>query len=613
MKNFTIITSSKAAFKGLGAAILLFCSILLWSQESFFIPTETRYWDSSKAYNGYTLFGSGGTTYLIDMEGHIVHSWKIGTNPRFTPGGTLLDAVGGNPSNSNVWKELDWNGNVVWTYTETRTGYYPHHDFEKIYNPKLGDSTFIYIANKNYTATECLAAGANPALAPGGTYSGVQLDVVVEVDMKGNVIWEWAFFDHAVQEFDASKTATYGIVKDNPGRININQTGNPLKSDWLHCNSLDYNQDLDQIVINSVHGEFYVIDHGNTFLKGDPTGSKALAAGSKGHFLYRFGDPYKYGQGSAPSFSTNPEKTTTGNKQIGGSHNIQWIKPGLQGAGNFLVFNNGQNLFELTPQSYIVEINPYLNSSGTNTGAYVNPPTAGYNILNPVNQDLMKDKKNISKQITWMFSSKNNTSFFSTIGSSAQRLPNGNTLVCAMNSGHFFEICPSDTSIVWEYINPFTRSGVRKIKTDTYPTDNAAFRAYRYTADHPALKGHDLTPGKTMTGYDPSYLIPADITSIKKIAEQINSGLISQNYPNPFSVNTNIEFQLPADQKLSVIIYDLNGRVVKNLASRMFYSGKNTLVWDGTNDSGIKLNSGLYSYVLMNNNIKVGNKMIFTR
>ena len=593
--------------------IVLSSTLALVAQECFFTPTETRYWNSSKAYNGYTLFGSGGTTYLIDMEGHVIHSWKIGTNPRFTEVGTLLDAVGGDPSNSNVWKELDWNGNTVWSYTEKRSNYHPHHDFVKIYNPKLGDSTFMYIANKDYTSAQCLAAGANPANVSGGVYTGVQLDVVVEVNRVGKIIWEWAFFDHVVQDFDATKTATYGVIKNTPGRININMTGNPLKSDWLHCNSMDYNQQLDQVVINSVHGEFYVIDHGNTFVKNDSAASVTLAASSAGNFLYRFGDPYKYGQGSAPSFSTNPEKTSTGNKQIGGAHDIQWIKSGLSGEGNFLIFNNGQNLYEMTPQSYVVEINPYLNSSGTKTSAYVDPPTAGYNIVNPANSNLMKEKKNISKQITWMYSSKNNTSFFSTIGSSAQRLPNGNTFVCAMNSGHFFEICPADTSIVWEYINPFTRSGIKKIKTDTYPTDNSAFRAYRYTADHPALKDHDLTPGKTMTGYDPSYLVPADITSIQKIAEQINNGVVSQNYPNPFSVNTNIEFQLPSDQKLSVVIYDLNGKAVRNLANRMFYSGKNTLIWDGTDDSGNRLNSGLYCYVLMNNNIRVGNKMIFTR
>jgi hypothetical protein len=590
-------------------AVLLCLAGILSAQECFFTPTETRYWDQSKSYNGYTLFGSGGTTYLVDMEGHVVHSWKIGTNPRFTEGGTLLDAVGGDPSNSNVWKELDWNGNVVWTYTEKRSNYHPHHDFVKIYNPKLGDSTFMYIANKDYTAAQCLAAGANPASS---SYTGVQLDVVVEVNRAGRIIWEWAFFDHIVQEFDATKTATYGVVKNTPGRININMSGNPLKSDWLHCNSMDYNEQLDQVVINSVHGEFYVIDHGNTFLKNDSAGSIALAASSKGDFLYRFGDPAKYGQGSSPSFSTNPEKTSTGHKQIGGAHDIQWIKSGLPGAGNFLVFNNGQNLFELTPQSYIVEINPYLNASGVKTSAYVNPPDAGYNIVNPANSNLMKEKKNISKQVVWNYSSKNNTSFFSTIGSSAQRLPNGNTFVCAMNSGHFFEVYPTDTSVVWEYINPFTRTGIRKIKTDTYPTDNAAFRAYRYTADHPALVGHDLTPGATMTGFDPDYFIPANVVAIKKMTVENPVGSsLEQNYPNPFNATTTIDFKLDAEQRILASVYDLSGMKIKTLADHVFDRGENSLKWDGTDDAGNKVPRGLYFYVLRSKDKQMSKKMIY--
>jgi hypothetical protein len=589
--------------------VLLGLTGTISAQECFFTPTETRYWDQSKSYNGYTLFGSGGSTYLVDMEGHVVHTWKIGTNPRFTEGGTLLDAVGGDPSNSNVWKELDWNGNVVWTYTEKRSNYHPHHDFVKIYNPKLGDSTFMYIANKDYTAAQCLVAGANPASS---TYVGVQLDVIVEVNRAGRIIWEWAFFDHIVQEFDATKTATYGVVKNTPGRININMTGNPLKSDWLHCNSMDYNQTLDQVVINSVHGEFYVIDHGNTFLKNDSAGSVALAASSKGDFLYRFGDPAKYGQGSSPSFSANPEKTSTGHKQIGGAHDIQWIKSGLPGAGNFLVFNNGQNLFELTPQSYIVEINPYLNASGVKTSAYVNPPDAGYTTVNPANSNLMKEKKNISKQVVWNYSSKNNTSFYSTIGSSAQRLPNGNTFICAMNSGHFFEVSPSDTSIVWEYINPFTRSGIRKIKTDTYPTDNAAFRAYRYTADHPALMGHDLTPGATMTGFDPDYLIPANIVAIKKMTlENPVESSLEQNYPNPFNATTTIDFKLETEQHIRASVYDLSGKIVKTLADRVFSSGENSLQWDGTDEGGTKVPRGLYFYVLRSKDRQMSKKMIY--
>ena len=135
----------------------LFIAYYSFSQECFMIPTETRYWDAANTYNGYTLFGTAGHTYLIDFEGHVIHTWKIGTNPRFTPAGTLLDAVGGNPSSQAKWEELDWDGNVVWSYTETRSNYHPHHDFEKIYNPKLGDSTFIYIANKDsdFTAMSC--------------------------------------------------------------------------------------------------------------------------------------------------------------------------------------------------------------------------------------------------------------------------------------------------------------------------------------------------------------------------------------------------------------------------------------------------------------------------
>ena len=183
--------------------VLFLCASAIFAQESFMVKTETRYWDASNAYNGYTLFGTRGMSYLINMEGQVIHTWNIGTNPRFTEGGGLLDAVGGNPSNQNSWKEVDWSGNTLWQYTETRTAYHGHHDFAKIYNPKLGDSTFIYIANKDLTSAQCLAAGCDASQ----TYTTPQMDAIVEVDMQGNVIWEWCFFDHVVQDMYPSITA----------------------------------------------------------------------------------------------------------------------------------------------------------------------------------------------------------------------------------------------------------------------------------------------------------------------------------------------------------------------------------------------------------------------
>jgi hypothetical protein len=578
----------------------------LFSQESFMTPTETRYWDATKTYTGYTLFGTRGKSYLIDMEGHVVHMWNLGTNPRFTDNGNLLDAVGGNPSNQNTWQELDWDGNIVWQYSESRTNYHGHHDFAKIYNPKLGDSTFIYIANKDLTSQQCLDAGCNTA----NTYTNPQADAIVEVDRQGNVIWEWWFFDHVVQDMYSSKP-TYGVIANTPGKINLNLAGMQVQSDWLHCNSLDYNQELDLIVINSVHGEFYVIDHGNTFTANDASGSIALAASSLGDFKYRFGDPAKYNKGNPPSVLTNWEKSTTGHKQIGGAHDIQWIKPGLPGAGNFLIFNNAENLFELTPQSYIFEINPYLNSSGTNTGSFVNPPDAGYNIVPAANANLMKEKKNMSKQIVWMYSSKNNTSFYSTIGSSAQRLPNGNTFICSMNDGHFFEVSPSDTSIVWEYINPMTRDGIKRVKTDNYPTYNGVFRAYRYTSDHPALQGHDLTPGNTMTGATPDYYTPSDLTTIKEIPNNAKpNDNLNQNYPNPFNNNTTIDFELNESKQVNIDIYDFSGNHVKTIVNKYYSKGKYSVNWDASSESGTRVANGIYFCVLKADNKQISKKMI---
>jgi hypothetical protein len=456
--------------------------------------TELLYWDQTTAYNGYTLFAASGRSYLIDMEGNVVHTWQIGNNPQFLTNGNILDAAQDDPNNNKGWKELDWDGNVIWQYYETRKEYAPHHDWVKIYNPKLKAETFMYIANRTVTQEEAIAAGADPKKGP---YEGTQMDTVVEVDMKGNIIWEWRFIDHLVQDIDSTKTNYVGMGKtiaDYPGKLNINLPGRPLSKDWLHCNSMDYNQELDQIVINSVQGEFYVIDHGNTFLPNDSTGSIALAAGAKGDFLYRFGDPARYEQGDPPSILEDWTASTTGNKQIGGSHDIQWIASGLPGEGNFLVFNNGQYLFERTPQSYIFEINGFFDASKTDTGNYVNPPAAGYwKWASENDKDTHKQTKLMSNQIVWTYSSKSNTAFFSHIGSSAQRLPNGNTLICADTEGHLFEVT-SEGTLVWDYVNPITKSyGILKVEPDSIPMVNQVFRAYRYGSDHPALAGKVLT------------------------------------------------------------------------------------------------------------------------
>lgn len=461
-------------------------------------PTEMLYWDSSRAYNGYTLFGVRGTTYLLDMEGRVVHTWRVGTNPHLLDNGHVLDAATNDPSGFGGFKELDWDGVVVWQYTDTRSTYHPHHDFTRIFNPKLQAYTTLYVANKDLTAAQCLAAGAANIDQKAG---GIQMDAIVEVDMTGKVVWEWCFFDHLVQDVDPTKSNYVGVGKaiaDYPGRLNINLPGKPLRNDWLHCNSLDYNGELDQIVVNSVQGEFYVIDHGGTFVAGNPTASIAKAASSAGDFLYRFGDPARYEQGDPPAILEDWTQSTNGHKQLGGAHDVQWIGAGLTGAGHFLIFDNAQYLSEHTPQSYVLEIDPFLNGEGNDAGTYVNPPVAGYNLWEaPAVTD--KSPKWMSRQIVWSYSSLSNLTLFSHIGCSAQRLPNGNTLICADTEGYITEVT-AEGRVVWEYIVPVTPSGIVQAIGDNLPMVNSIFRAYRYGPDHPALAGRTLSPGKTIAG-----------------------------------------------------------------------------------------------------------------
>ena len=482
---------------GLLAVVACLGSYSLKGYERLQGPTELLFYDKAKAFGGYTLFGVGNRTFLLDMEGRVVHTWPVGTNPHLLDNGHIVDASKDDPSGFQGFKEVDWDGKTVWEYTEKRADYAPHHDWVRIFNRKLNAPTTLYIANKSFSHTEAVAAGADPGKGP---YEEGQMDAIVEVDLQGNIIWEWWFFDHVVQDVDPAKTNYAGqgkTVADHPGRINLNIPGKPLKRDWLHCNSIDHNAQSGHIVINSVQGELYVIDHDGTFIAGDFMGSIAKAASPAGDFLYRFGDPARYGQGDPPRVLENWDNATSGHKQMGGSHDASWIPAGLPGAGHLMVFNNGQYLYQRTPGSSILEINPFLDATGRDTGKYVNPPAAGYR-RETYDHDTHNEPRQISKQVVWSYRSINSHGFFSHIGSSGQRLPNGNTFICSDTEGHFFEVT-ADGKLAWEYINPVTRDGAVKILGDGLPMVNSAFRAYRYAPEHPAFKGRDLTPKGTIT------------------------------------------------------------------------------------------------------------------
>ena len=69
---------------------------------------------------------------------------------------------------------------------------------------------------------------------------------------------------------------------------------------------------------------------------------------------------------------------------------------------------------------------------------------------------------------------------------------------------------------------------------------------------------------------------------------------VSQNYPNPFNPSTTIPFQLAKSGYVTLKVYDMNGSLVKTLASNYKDAGSYELIWNGLNNDGQQVSSGQY-------------------
>jgi len=101
---------------------------------------------------------------------------------------------------------------------------------------------------------------------------------------------------------------------------------------------------------------------------------------------------------------------------------------------------------------------------------------------------------------TWTYTAPEKKEFYSFFISGAQRLSNGNTLVCYGSKGTFFEVTPEGEE-VWRFVNPAVGPEGSSVMEDERKPGNIVFRVHRYMADHPAFEDKDLTPGPVLTEY----------------------------------------------------------------------------------------------------------------
>jgi len=89
---------------------------------------------------------------------------------------------------------------------------------------------------------------------------------------------------------------------------------------------------------------------------------------------------------------------------------------------------------------------------------------------------------------------------------------------------------------------------------------------------------------------------------------------LENNYPNPFNPTTQINYSLPKNSDVKLIIYDLLGNKVKTLLDDEYHSaGFKTIKWNGTNELGVKTSSGVYFYALKAGSFYQTKKMILIK
>lgn len=462
------------------------------------------------AFDGYTLVAPTGATrtHLIDNCGRIINEWvseyRAGESAYLLEDGSLLrtcrlssDIFNGGGIGGRI-ERFDWSGDLVWSVNIADSSRHHHHDMTLLPNGHL-----VLLAWEYKSPEEVAAVGR---VAEGELWPPVLIEIDPAGAEGGDIVWEWHAWDHLVQNVNPNLD-NFGEPSEFWQRFDVNHIqnvsggfpGGGSGGDWFHCNAVTHHPGRDQLMLNSRNwNEFYIIDHNTT---------SAEAAGPAGDLLYRWGNPAAYGRGEASD------------RLLFQQHDPHWLLdegPATSGGdpnNTVLLFNNGNG----RPGGNGSTVDELTLPWDAATGTYATPTPGGTDAFLPAALD-------------WSWPENIGPDFFSPNISGAQRLPNGNTLICEGNQGHLFEI-DANGETAWEYTTAYNQFGA--IDQFDSPFGNSTFRAYRYSPDFPGLEGVDLTPGPVVEGNPLPFdcELHPDTTASTGIRETVR--LAASLYPNP--------------------------------------------------------------------------------
>ena len=448
-------------------------------------PTGTTVYDPEKCQNGYTLFeGTEKGILLIDMNGKAVRFWKDfqGFPCKMIKGGHLFGSLGARDPQAAYQDmtdvtEVDWDGNIEWTFNHNQlvddddTGEQwvarQHHDFQIEGNP-VGYPVPGQESTNDFSKMLVLTHNnvSKPKISP-------QLlleDRLIEVDREGTVLWEWNMLDH-FNEFGFTEAQKNVMFRDP----NTQEAGAEGEGGIFHVNCASYvgpNHWYDEgdkrfapdnIIMDSREANMlWILDH------------------ETGKIVWQVG----------PDFTQTRELRLLG--AIIGPHHTHMIPRGLPGEGNIMVYDNGGWGGYGSP-SQVSKIG--LKSERRDGSRVIE--------FDPITLKIVWECKDGNETVGFPFSAHH---FYSPLTSDAQRLPNGNTLICEGTTGRIMEMT-SEYELVWEYVYPDVAADVLyrayRIPYDWIPQLDAPEEVAIPTCDNTAFR----MPGAQATGYDEAEVV----------------------------------------------------------------------------------------------------------
>ena len=359
--------------------------------------------EADQAYEAFTLYAplESTDTYLINNCGQVINQWPS----EFTPGtaaylddqahlwrtGTnRVDNEFRHSGTGGFLQRIDWSGELLWQAELPGA----HHDFHIMPNGNI-----LYTAWEKIDRAFLLSLGFQNT-----DMEEFWSEVVYEIAPSGSsdyeLIWEWHAIDHIVQSVDPSLPNF--ISSPSPRRIDVNIPGDD-DDDWLHINSIDYDEQNDQILLSVRNlNEIWVIDHSTTIE--EASSSEGGQGGFGGDLLFRFGNELIYNDSGETLFD--------------GQHNARFLDDRIS------LFDNGRTRMSSAPVVILPEL--------AGDGSYILDSTFMASI----------DSSYVDLNMDFEFDSP--------ILSSFEILPNGNLLICSGNNTRIYEL-NSDLELVWHY------------------------------------------------------------------------------------------------------------------------------------------------------------------